>query len=140
MTISKSHKQLPGPANYNITKNFGHDTYSYSIGKGPRGTSARTGGPGPGNYDIPAKFAKDAPKITISMHRPNSANPNSVPGPGTYESHLKNRTRSPTYRIGSAKRDYDPINREKSKVPASNTYNPKINDRYTQPKWGLYSK
>ena len=134
--MSKSHKTLPGPGKYNIAKNLGQDAYSYSIGKEARDKTSKTGGPGPGNYDIPAKFANDAPKITISMHRPNSANPNSFPGPGTYDSHLKNRTRSPTYRIGSAKRDYDPIDREKSKVPAANTYNPKINDRYTQPKWG----
>lgn len=59
------------------------------------------------------------------------------PGPGTYESHLKNRPQTPSYGIGSAKREYDPIQKEKVNVPGPNNYNPKVYDRHNAPQWLL---
>jgi hypothetical protein len=136
--------RLPGPGTYNIVNEFGTNTskrpstpiYSFGLEKRAKNTGNMT--PGPGNYELKPRIGVEGKKITISTYRPASAcvsKSNMTPGPGAYEFSLKHRPNTPSYRIGSAKRDADPIQRELMAVPASNTYSPRISDKQNQPQW-----
>lgn len=39
------------------------------------------------------------------------------------------------YRIGTSKRDYDPVSSGKAAFPAPNNYNPKVMEKTTPPQW-----
>jgi hypothetical protein len=62
--------------------------------------------PSPGQYEYKTYLGKEAPKITIAS-RPNTSGGNrgNTVGPGQYNINLSNKNKSPSYRIGSAKRD-----------------------------------
>jgi hypothetical protein len=61
--------------------------------------------PGPGHYQAKTYTGSEGRKITISG-RPNTSQTRAgIPGPGQYSVTLTNRPKSPSYRIGSAKRD-----------------------------------
>jgi len=132
----------PGPGAYDIVNEFGLNSAKrpasaqYTFGREKRDKRDGCSTPGPGNYEIKPRIGVEGKKITISTWRPSSATVrNHVPGPGAYESSLKHRPSTPSYRIGSAKRGADPIQRELMAVPASNTYSPTIADKRSQPQW-----
>ena len=71
----------------------------------------------------------------MSIGRPKSAATTNVPGPGQYNRSSYNRPTSPHYKIGTSKRDYDPIQKAQSINPGPNNYNPKIMQKTCPPQW-----
>ncbi len=97
---------MPGPGNYNVVETPGKDAPKFSFGKEIRADKGRPMTPGPGTYQIKTFVGKDAPRITMSP-RPQSSTSerNFVPGPGTYSAIYSNRPKSPSYGLGTSKRD-----------------------------------
>ncbi len=99
-------KHTPGPGNYETRKNIGDNAPRISFGKDMRGDRGRPMTPGPGTYNMKNLIGNDGPRIHISSVRPDTATTMKwVPGPGQYEVGLNNRPKTPSYRIGTAKRD-----------------------------------
>ena len=101
-----TNKHTPGPGNYEVRKNLGDDAPKLSMGKEKRDNERRPMTPGPGQYQIKQMVGNEGPKIHISSVRPQtSSHSRFVPGPGQYDTTLSNRPKSPSYRIGTAKRE-----------------------------------
>jgi hypothetical protein len=95
--------------------------------------------PGPGQYQVKTYMGKDAPKITMSARPQTSGEREYLPGPGQYNFSSSNRPKSPSYRMGSAKRDG--INSNKL-VPGPGSYTPNLNTismRPKSPNWSMGS-
>lgn len=89
--------------------------------------------PGPGQYQYKSYVGKEGPKISMSSRPKTSLGRGTEPGPGQYNSSVVNRPTSPSYKIGSSKRDggykfladmpgpgqYSPTNQISSKRPQS---------------------
>mmetsp|Transcript_505 Transcript_505/g.553 ORF Transcript_505/g.553 Transcript_505/m.553 type:complete len:530 (+) Transcript_505:540-2129(+) len=84
--------------------------------------------PGPGTYKMRDDFGVGAKSVTIlGRNNENSKKRNQQhfsPGPGAYDADKFNRTAGPSFTIKGAI-SQDPIVREKNKVPASCTYDPR---------------
>lgn len=103
-----------------------------------RGDHKRPLTPGPGQYNIKQKVGNEGPKITLSNYRPlssSTAHANGIPGPGQYNPNMNNRNRSPTYRIGSSKRDG--IYKHLEKNPGPGQYTPSHTQRPKSPSWRM---
>jgi|LauGreDrversion4_2_1035121.scaffolds.fasta_scaffold222718_2 hypothetical protein len=93
--------------------------------------------PGPGQYQYKEYVGKDGPKITMSSRPQTSLVKSSDPGPGHYNSNLVSRPTTPSYKIGTAKRDggfkfmYD--------MPGPGQYSPtdNISKRPKSPYWSM---
>ncbi len=123
-------KHTPGPGNYETRTNLGFGAPKISFGKEMRGDRGRPMTPGPGNYEIKNLIGNDGPKIHISSVRPDcSTTQKWVPGPGQYDVTLSNRPKTPSYRIGTAKRDgnktFDQPGPGQYDLTASQTLRPK---------------
>ena len=102
-------KYVPGPGNYEYKADAINKTQpKFSFGKEVRGDNRRPMTPGPGQYQYKEFLGKEAPKITMSMKLPKEGDDSRyVPGPGQYNSTNSNyyRPKSPSYKIGTAKRE-----------------------------------
>lgn len=102
-------KYVPGPGNYEYKADAVNTSQpKFSFGKELRGDSKRPMTPGPGQYQYKEYIGKEAPKITMSMKLGREQNESRyVPGPGQYNSTNSNyyRPKSPSYKIGTAKRE-----------------------------------
>lgn len=94
--------------------------------------------PGPGQYQYKQYVGKDGPKITISS-RPNTSGGSRsfVPGPGQYNANLSNKNKSPSYRIGSAKRDGGFEYLMNNPGPAQYSPNHNVSNRPKSPAWSV---
>ena len=98
-------------------------TPHFSFGKELRGDRGRPMTPGPGQYQHKVIIGKDGPKITMSARPMTSkSEANLVPGPGQYNSVTSNRLKSPSYRIGTEKRDG--FNKYMEFIPGPGQYTP----------------
>ena len=94
--------------------------------------------PGPGQYNYKTFIGKDTPKISMSYRPQTSAGERSmVPGPGQYNMVLSNRAKSPSYRIGSAKRDSAPKHLEAMPGPGQYTPAQNLPTRPKSPTWSM---
>lgn len=102
-------KYVPGPGNYEYNADAVNTSEpKFSFGKEVRGTNRRPMTPGPGQYQSKNYIGNEGPKITMSMRLGNEKSESRyVPGPGQYNSTNSNfyRPKSPSYKIGTAKRD-----------------------------------
>ncbi len=128
---------MPGPGNYKISEDTGQGAPKFSFGKEERGQNKRPMTPGPGQYQYKEYVGKDGPKITMSSRPQTSLVKSSDPGPGQYNSTLVSRPTTPSYKIGTAKRDggykfmYD--------MPGPGQYSPNdnISKRPKSPYWSM---
>jgi len=113
-------ENIPGPGKYEEYNKFGNEGPKFSIGKDKRNQNNYIyNNPGPGQYDEKRQFG-DGVKKSISNIRPNSSRGDKTPGPGQYEVYDGKNTSK--IKFGNAKRDYDPVNREKVKYPGPSQY------------------
>jgi hypothetical protein len=106
--LNSTAKYTPGPGNYETRTNLGQHAPKLSFGKEQRGDRGRPMTPGPGTYQHRNILGSDGPKVHISSVKPDVMTPREarlVPGPGQYSLNMSNRPKSPSYRVGSAKRD-----------------------------------
>ena len=106
-----------------------------------REKSERPKTPGPGQYQLKPTIGNDGPKITISNYRPLSSMPSSrlmIPGPGQYNSNLNDRQKSPSYKIGSSKRNDN--SKYLEYIPGPGQYSPAnktVSNRPKSPTWSM---
>jgi hypothetical protein len=140
----KMTRGIPGPGNYDTRRELGHNVPKITFSKGERGTKCRSVTPGPGQYDQKGKLGTDGPKITISSVKPDvmtSKMARIVPGPGQYNVGLDNRSKTPTCRIGTSKREG--YNKHLEGMPGPGQYS--SNDYYSlsktpkSPSWHIGS-
>mmetsp|Transcript_314 Transcript_314/g.298 ORF Transcript_314/g.298 Transcript_314/m.298 type:complete len:450 (+) Transcript_314:7-1356(+) len=113
----------PGPGNYEFDRSkVTNAAPKFSFGKDERATQGRPKTPGPGTYEAKPITGKDGPQISMSFYRPLSSVPQQSPGPGEYQPNLRNKLKSPEYRIGTAKRDVE--EKEKKQKPGPGQYYP----------------
>lgn len=129
----------PGPGNYGVRTQPG-DGPRYGFGtQGRDGSRSAKFVPGPGAYNAKSMFEGEQKSAgwTLVPRRPNSATTGSfkVPGPGSYTPEV-NKTRAPTYRIGSAHRLG--LAQEAVKVPGPGAYQPGISGQ-TAPSYRIGS-
>lgn len=135
-----SNRFVPGPGNYNLNDESGARAPKFSFGKEQRVKSERPKTPGPGSYQFKTCIGNEGPKITISSWRPLSSvgsTANLTPGPGQYMSNLNDKPKSPSYRIGSAKRAMPNKNAE---FPGPGTYaalSVSTSNRPNSPTWSM---
>ena len=130
-------KLIPGPGNYSIGEDAGKGAPKFSFGKELRGDERRPMTPGPGTYQYKTYVGKDAPKITISARPQTSLSRTMDPGPGQYNSTILHRPKSPSYRIGTARRDGD--NKILAAYPGPGQYSPTVVMGSNRPKSPLWS-
>lgn len=129
----------PGPGNYGHESeilrrsmpkfSFGHEERSCSSNKK---YTNRAGTPGPGAYEYKSFICKEAPKISMSKKTGGgefgSANRSTVfPGPGQYNTTNSDavRTKAPSYKIGTSKRDGSYKSNKQSPAPGTYEYTDK---------------
>jgi hypothetical protein len=120
----KMTKNIPGPGNYDTTKQLGDGCPKITFSKSSRSEKTRSVTPGPGRYDVKGKLGTEGPKIHISSVKPDvmtSRMARIVPGPGQYNITLDNRSKTPTCRIGTSKREG--INKHLECLPGPGQYN-----------------
>ena len=124
-----SNRFVPGPGQYNpkevrINRSVGFGNPPDEKIKEKHKNRHYT--PGPGAYRTRDDFGVGAKAVSILGR--NEKEPKDKiffsPGPGAYDSDKFNRTAGPSFSIKGAV-SADPIMREKMKVPASSSYNPK---------------
>ena len=102
-------KYVPGPGNYEYKADaINKANPKFSFGKQTRGNDKRPMTPGPGQYQYKEYIGKEAPKISMSAKYGNQPSESKyVPGPGQYSATNSNyyRPKSPSYKIGTAKRE-----------------------------------
>lgn len=130
-------KYVPGPGHYNQNNYniLNKSQPKFSFGKEQRGDSRRPMTPGPGNYEYKQYIGKEAPKITMSSKLPKEQSESRfVPGVGSYNpTNINNyRPKSPSYRIGSAKREG--LYKYMDGNPGVGTYNPNSATNKVRPK------
>jgi hypothetical protein len=106
--LNTTAKHTPGPGNYETRTNLGDGAPRIMFGKESRGDRGRPMTPGPGTYQHKNLLGNDGPRIHISSVKPDVMTPKEarlVPGPGQYTLNMSNRPKTPSYRIGSSKRD-----------------------------------
>jgi hypothetical protein len=84
--------------------------------------------PGPGAYNAKEITGKEGPVNSIHAkieYKPIEATGGFTPGPGAYESHTKDKKGSPSYGLGSEKRQFGAA-KTNTNVPAANAYNPNV--------------
>ncbi len=98
----------PGPGDYNIADRAIRTAPRFSFGKefrsldGPKGKDT----PGPGEYQPFYKIGKEGPKYTMSAKDERSSSKRSfIPGPGQYTLHSKNKRSTPSFGMGTSKRE-----------------------------------
>jgi len=134
-----TNRLVPGPGNYDVIDDKGSKAPKFSFGKELRTKSDRPKTPGPGTYQFRTCIGNEGPKITISSWRPLSSvasAANFTPGPGQYDSNLNDKTKSPSYRIGSSKRD----NKNRNDFPGPGSYstlNRSTSNRPNSPTWTM---
>lgn len=131
----------PGPGNYEFDRQkVNQSAPKFSFGKELRGNEMRPKTPGPGSYELKPKLGAEAPKISMSFYRPLSSVPQESPGPGAYQPNLKNKNKSPEYKIGSSKREI--VDKETKLKPGPGTYNPDKVDyvKSKAPQWVMGSE
>ena len=125
-----------GPGNYECKADAINKTQpKFSFGKEVRGDNRRPMTPGPGQYQYKEFLGKEAPKITMSMKLPKEGDDSRyVPGPGQYNSTNSNyyRPKSPSYKIGTAKREG--IYKCMEGNPGPGQYGPDNCTNYVRPK------
>ena len=134
-----TYMKSPGAGTYEFNKEkIVTAAPKFSFGKEERGTQSRAQSPGPGAYEAKPIMGKDGPQIGMSFVRPMSAVPRMSPGPGAYEPTLKNKNKSPEYRIGTSKREV--VDKETRLKPGPGTYMPDkvqyVKDKAPQWKFG----
>ena len=103
-------RYVPGPGNYEYNADALHEKHpKFSFGKEKRGESASYKTPGPGQYEYKKFIGNEGPKITMSAKLGSNLGQGDtryVPGPGQYDETNTNkyRNKTPSYRIGTAKR------------------------------------
>lgn len=139
--LNTTTRLVPGPGNYNpIEEAALQRAPKFSFGKESRNKAERPKTPGPGTYTYHSIVGNEGPKITISAYRPLTSmlnENNTTPGPGQYQSNLNDRPKSPSYRIGSSKRDM--INKN-AEFPGPGTYeglNLTTSNRPKSPTWSM---
>ena len=120
-------RYVPGPGNYEYTADILHEKHpKFSFGKEIRGDNKSYKTPGPGQYEYKNFIGKEGPRITMSAKFRTKIGENN-PGPGQYDETNTNKykNKTPSYRIGTAKRQglYNSIDN-----PGPGQYAP---DRYT---------
>ena len=129
-------KYVPGPGNYEYKADAINKTQpKFSFGKEVRGDNKRPMTPGPGQYQYKEFLGKEATKITMSMKLPKEGDDSRyVPGPGQYNSTNSNyyRPKSPSYKIGTAKREG--IYKFMEGNPGPGQYGPDNCTNYVRPK------
>ena len=129
-------QNTPGPGNYEYESDALNITNpKFSFGKGIRRETQRPKTPGPGQYEYKNYIGKEAPKISMSMKLTKEKSESSrVPGPGHYNQTNYNsyKTKSPSYRIGSAKREG--IYKYMESNPGPGQYLPDSCSNQTRPK------
>lgn len=131
----------PAPGTYNYDRsNVTNAAPKFSFGKENRGTNSRVQSPGPGQYEAKPIMGKDGPKLSMSFYRPLSAAPKTSPGPGAYEPTLKNKNKSPEYKIGTSKREI--VDKETRLKPGPGSYMPDKVEyvKEKQPQWKFGSE
>ncbi len=128
---------MPGPGNYTYTDAPGQGAPKFSFGKEERGDSRRPMTPGPGQYQYKGYVGKEGPKISMSSRPQTSLSRAAEPGPGHYYSTVLTRPTSPSYRIGSAKRDVN--NKFLAEIPGPGQYSPTSGNISNRPKSPLWS-
>jgi hypothetical protein len=118
----------PGPGSYTTRPNSAASGPQWGFGSSERealyGISKTM--PGPGTYTFRGTFENPGKGTSMTPRRPNSAMvaASRNPGPGAYNLTITNKTRSPTYRIGSASRDT--LSREHGSTPGPGNYQPRL--------------
>ena len=103
-------RYVPGPGNYEYTADILHEKHpKFSFGKETRGDAKGNKTPGPGQYEYKKYIGKEGPRITMSAKynsRLEYGDKRYVPGPGQYDETNTNKykNKTPSYRIGTAKR------------------------------------
>jgi hypothetical protein len=121
-------ENTPGPGSYTTRPNSASSGPQWGFAhseRDPLHTMSKTL-PGPGTYSFRGTFEALGKGTSMTPRRPNSAmiTASRVPGPGAYNLTITNKTRSPTYRIGSASRDT--LSRDHLSTPGPGNYQPKI--------------
>lgn len=131
----------PGPGNYDFDRSkVTNAAPKFSFGKENRGTESelRPKTPGPGTYEAKPIMGKDGPKLSMSFYRPISSVPNiNNPGPGAYQPNLRNKHKSPEYKIGTSKREI--VDKETRQKPGPGQYHPDKTEYVKQkaPQWKI---
>ena len=105
--IPKDLINKPGPGIYNVGRAT-NSAPKFSFGSEVRGASRGLGTetPGPAEYRALSFIGKVGPMFTMSARnkRPESKK-YFIPGPGLYTIHTKNKPSTPSFRMGTAKRE-----------------------------------
>ena len=136
LNLAKS-RYVPGPGNYEYNADIiNHKAPKFSFGKEARGTQIRPRTPGPGAYNTRTYIGNDGPKISMSGkfgYDPSMGDQKYVPGPGQYSSNNYGylRIKSPSYKIGTAKRGglYNSVDN-----PGPGQYSTNNSTNFTRPK------
>ena len=94
--------------------------------------------PGPGQYQHKTSVGTSGPKFSMVGNRPESSSAKrDMPGPGQYNIHLNDRAKTPSYRIGSAKRDGSSKFNELNPGPGQYTPYNNTSIRPKSPVWSM---
>lgn len=124
----------PGPGLYHISKIFGKDAPKYSFPKQIKSTVIKPSTPGPGKYKIRKAVGSDAKSISMKTNTKYIYVNNNNPAPNAYyPKTILTSKQSPSYRIGSSKRNQYKTNNN----PGPGTYFPYVSysDFVYRPTW-----
>jgi len=130
-------RYVPGPGNYEYNADVLYEKHpKFSFGKEVRGNSVGNKNPGPGQYEHKGYIGKEGPRITMSAKFDGNlahGDKRYVPGPGQYnETNInKYKSKTPAYRIGTAKRKglYNSVDN-----PGPGQYGPENHTNIVKPK------
>ena len=81
--IKKNITTIPGPGNYNVSRNPADKVHGWKMGTGSRNQFNHQNVPGPGKYD--SLYKTSGPKITMGIKPTGNSKEQNVPGPGNYD-------------------------------------------------------
>jgi hypothetical protein len=90
--VKKERTTVPGPGNYNVSKDPTDKVHGWKIGTSTRNKYHQENVPGPGKYDSWNKGS--GPKITMGTRPSNNSKEQNVPGPGNYDINDKAASKS----------------------------------------------